>query len=93
VSAVNGFTEKELEFIINLDITYGQGDAIGRWGDSGADLGNFDNLSRDRWHALVEANRKLIAIFEGENQSKSGRELGEQPRQRIGKMTHKMFKY
>jgi hypothetical protein len=69
VSAVNGFTEKELEFIINLDITYGQGDAVGRWGDSGADLGNFDNLSRDRWHALVEANRKLIAIFEGKTRA------------------------
>jgi hypothetical protein len=34
-------------------------------GRLGLDLGILDNLSRDRWHALVEANRKLIAIFEG----------------------------
>jgi hypothetical protein len=74
-------------------MTYGQGDAMDDGATRVPDLGIFDNLSRDRWHALVEANRKLIAIFEGKIRANLDEKLKEQPRQRIGKMTHKMFKY
>jgi hypothetical protein len=51
----------------------------------GPDFGIFDNLSRDRWHALVEANRKLIAIFEEKSKANLDENWGNSQAQRIRK--------